>query len=272
MGDKNVSGHDVTHVKSAGQWYPLKSISTEDLTITLGLNSTSGSLSYTVSDDLTGQTFTATFYDAQDQVLSAQTTNLTTDSSVTIPVGATKVELYDTHPTSTHRRITSGNVVSVLKWAKREPTLNSHQLYNCPNLLTVPNEAPVTTNMSSMFENCPTFNSDLSGWDVSKVTNMARMFYGCSAFNQSLSGWDVSKLTSMASMFFGCSAFNSDLSGWNVSNVTNMGSMFRNCSAFNSDLSGWCVSKIITLPPNFVTNAPLMTSEKLPVWGTCPVQ
>ena len=33
--------------------------------------------------------------------------------------------------------------------------------------------------MTFMFQNCNSFNQDLSGWDVSKVTDMVGMFDDC---------------------------------------------------------------------------------------------
>lgn len=38
----------------------------------------------------------------------------------------------------------------------------------------------------------PKFNSDISGWDTSRVTTFEEMFYGATGFNQDLSGWDFS--------------------------------------------------------------------------------
>jgi len=107
------------------------------------------------------------------------------------------------------------------------------------------------TDMRGMFEDCSSFNQDISGWDVSNVTDMWRMFYGCSAFNQDLSGWNVSNVTEMRCMFEDCSAFNQDLSSWTVSNVTEMGAMFRNCSSFNQDLSSWNVSNVTSMSSMF---------------------
>ena len=58
--------------------------------------------------------------------------------------------------------------------------------------------------MSCMFYHCNKFNSDLSGWDVSRVTNMNAMFDDCVYFNSDLSGWDVSNVTKMKSVFDEC--------------------------------------------------------------------
>jgi surface protein len=53
--------------------------------------------------------------------------------------------------------------------------------------------ASTITDMSQLFLNKTTFNSDISNWDVSNVTNMNSMFRGTASFNQSLNSWDVSK-------------------------------------------------------------------------------
>ena len=44
----------------------------------------------------------------------------------------------------------------------------------------------------------PSFNSDVSMWDVSKVTTMYRTFIYASAFNGDVSKWDVGRVTSMS--------------------------------------------------------------------------
>ena len=52
------------------------------------------------------------------------------------------------------------------------------------------------TNMSDLFSNTPSFNSDISSWDTSNVTNMNYMFSNASAFNRNIRHWDVYKLSS----------------------------------------------------------------------------
>ena len=51
--------------------------------------------------------------------------------------------------------------------------------------------------MADMFSNCPVFNGNVSGWNVSNVTNMSAMFANCYAFNQDISTWNVSNVTNM---------------------------------------------------------------------------
>ena len=77
-------------------------------------------------------------------------------------------------------------------------------------------------------------------------------------------------ITTTADMFAGCASFNQDISGWNVANVTDMSNMFNGATSFNQDLSMWCVGGVTSLPTNFSTNAPLLTEDRYPVWGTCP--
>jgi uncharacterized repeat protein (TIGR02543 family) len=121
------------------------------------------------------------------------------------------------------------------------------------------------TNMHGMFAGTP-FNHSIENWDVSNVRNMNAMFTG-TPFNHSIENWDVSNVMDMREMF-NVSSFNQPLGKWDVSNVRFMGFMF-NMTPFNQDISNWCVIYITSEPEFFSNNAPL-TSEKKPVWGSCP--
>ncbi len=116
---------------------------------------------------------------------------------------------------------------------------------NALNLLSAPADIySGVTNMSYMFSSAPSFNGDISSWDVSSVTNMSYMFRSASSFN-------------------------GDLSGWDVSSVTNMIQMFNVATSFNQDLSGWCVTNITSMPSYFAISSAL-APEHYPIWGTCP--
>jgi surface protein len=47
--------------------------------------------------------------------------------------------------------------------------------------------------MQSMFRDAYSFNSDLSGWDVSQVTDMSHFLDGAYSFNQMFTGWNTGK-------------------------------------------------------------------------------
>lgn len=139
---------------------------------------------------------------------------------------------------------------------------------DCSSLTIIPLlDTSNVTNMSYMFQNCLqlTIIPDLV---TSKVATMLSMFAGCSALTSILS-LDTSNVNNMYAMFHSCSSLTT-IPYLNTSKVTNMNYMFQNCAVLEVDLSGWCVPLITSLPPDFVTGAPLMTEEKLPIWGTCP--
>lgn len=102
-----------------------------------------------------------------------------------------------------------------------------------------------------------------------ETNDIRNMFVNCSSIT-AIPLLDTSKITNMQSMFRSCSALTTIPAELDTSKVTDMRFMFYECSVLDVDLSGWCVPLITSLPTNFVTGAPLMTSKKLPVWRTCP--
>lgn len=54
--------------------------------------------------------------------------------------------------------------------------------------------------MEGMFTNTPSFNGDLSLWNVSRVVSMKKQFRQATSFNGDLSRWDVRNLTDMEQM------------------------------------------------------------------------
>ena len=124
-------------------------------------------------------------------------------------------------------------------------------------------------NMSDLFKDNSSFNSDINFWDTSNVTTMNSIFENATAFNQDIGNWDTSSVTDMVGMFYEASSFNQDIGSWDTSKVTSMDRMFWAADAFNQDLSGWCVSNISSEPTGFATSSTLPNFIK-PVWGTCP--
>jgi surface protein len=113
--------------------------------------------------------------------------------------------------------------------------------------------------MQYMFEGSGVFNSDISGWDTSKVTNMSAMFKGQNLFNQNLSAWDVSSVLYFTSMFESCDAFNQPITWTWPSSAWSATSMFRYCNTFNQDISGWNVSKCTSFT-NFLASTGLFST------------
>ena len=110
---------------------------------------------------------------------------------------------------------------------------------------------------------------------TSGISDMDRAFFitGGPTFNGDISSWDVSSVTNMQSMFLGAKDFNRDISSWDVSSVTNMQGMFNGAIDFNQNLSSWCVSGIgPPAPTSFADSTPAsFTVARQPQWGEdCP--
>ena len=97
------------------------------------------------------------------------------------------------------------------------------------------------TNMKEMFKNAALYANagagNIASWNVGNVTDMTSMFEEADSFNTDISGWDVGKVTDMTSMFSGNGQYKNDsiTLGWNTNNVTKMTSMFQG-AAFDVDI------------------------------------
>ena len=80
-------------------------------------------------------------------------------------------------------------------------------------------DTSLITDMSYLFQDKSTFNSDISGWVVSSVTNMYGMFWGAEAFNQAIGQWDVSQVTNVARMFQNAIDFDQSIQYWDTTSV-----------------------------------------------------
>lgn len=113
------------------------------------------------------------------------------------------------------------------------------------------------TDMSSLFLNKTTFNSDISNWNMSNVTDMSYMFSRATTFNQPIENWNVSSVSNMEAMFsiqsnFSPGSFNQPLDNWNTSNLTNTNSMFVNQGSFQGlGLQNWDMSNVTSSPEMF---------------------
>ena len=137
----------------------------------------------------------------------------------------------------------------LISWKSME-----NAFFGCTNLTINATDVPdlsFVSNMRRMFRDATSFNSDISGWDVSGFKDMTSMFQGATSFNSDLSSWDISGFKIMSSMFLNATSFNSDISDWDVSGVINMSSMFFYATSFNSDISGWDVSSVVSMQGMF---------------------
>jgi len=114
------------------------------------------------------------------------------------------------------------------------------------NLCTTP-----VTNMSELFRNNTSFNSDISFWDTAAVTDMGFMFYQATSFNQDIGSWNTAAVTNMGGMFLQATSFNQDIGSWNTAAVTEMGGMFNNASAFNQDIGSWNTAAVTNMGEMF---------------------
>ncbi|UXP33376.1 BspA family leucine-rich repeat surface protein [Reichenbachiella agarivorans] len=111
--------------------------------------------------------------------------------------------------------------LSIEQWGDIEWKTMASAFADLPNMVCNATDLPnltQVTDLSYMFSNAKSFNSDLSHWDVSNITNMSSTFSNASAFNQNLGNWDISKVNYMSNMLNGTalsvSNYDQTLAGW----------------------------------------------------------
>ncbi|MEO9871960.1 BspA family leucine-rich repeat surface protein [Ekhidna sp.] len=191
--------------------------------------------------------FTFEWKDANDSTVASGvhtkldgdfTTTLSTAGTYTLSISGIFSHLFN-YP--------KNQLLDVLNWGDIQWESFEGSFSEWPGEMFSATDAPdltQVTDMSSMFANATSFNSDLSDWDVKNVADMNSMFRKASKFNQNISSWDVSRVTDMSQMFENTSSFNTPINDWNVKNVTTLLRMFEGAGTFNQDLSNWDVSSV----------------------------
>ena len=85
------------------------------------------------------------------------------------------------------------------------------------------------TDMTSMFDQTPLANVDVSNWDLSNVTRIGGMFTLAEKMNPDVSKWDVRNVRDVSDAFLGSGVEKLDLSNWNL---------HEDCEGFESFLLG----------------------------------
>ena len=100
---------------------------------------------------------------------------------------------------------------------------------------------------------------EINTWDTSQVTNMSGLFQNAVSFNSDISDWDTSNVTTMENMFRDASSFDKSLSNWDLTSIQNMSGMFVGATALSSvtiddTLDGWSrISSSVEVVPNNIT-------------------
>lgn len=118
--------------------------------------------------------------------------------------------------------------------------------------------------MSYMFSSCDALDGDkLVNWKTDSLVNASSMFSNM-RFDSDISGWNTSKLQNVVNMFAYNEAFNQDISGWNTRSLRKIDLMMRENTAFNQDLSGWDVSNVTSGKDNVGQGATNWPRERWP--------
>lgn len=118
--------------------------------------------------------------------------------------------------------------------------------------------------MSYLFSNCNALDGDkIVNWKTDNLV-YANSMLSSIKFNSDISGWNTSKLQEVVNMFAYNTAFNQDISGWNTQSLRKIDLMMRNNTAFNQDLSGWDVSNVISGKDNVGQGATNWPRERWP--------
>jgi|GEM_PF-1149083 len=136
-------------------------------------------------------------------------------------------------------------LINISQWGNLTLGSSGGYFYGCTNLnistTDILNTSGTTSFINAFRTSGVSTIPNISNWDMSAVTDLSYMFYQADSFNSNLTGWDVSNVTTSYQMFYGCDAFNGDMSNMNFSSNTNLANMFTYASAFNGNVDNWTI-------------------------------
>lgn|GEM_PF-6848710 len=142
----------------------------------------------------------------------------------------------------------SKNITEVLDWGgvKWKTLEYAFTGSNISNITAGAPDLSECWSLEGTFQDCESFNGDLTAWDVKHVRNMRNTFKNAKAFSSDISGWNVQAVSDMSGMFMNATAFATDLSKWGdrVQNVANMENTFQGATAFNYNLGLWKLKSV----------------------------
>lgn len=169
--------------------------------------------------------------------------------------------------TATQHQIVGAGLLSVSKWPTR--IVPGVEFTGSTNLIGVPDYLPASfTTLRNMFNACPKFNYDISGWDTSNITSLENIFNGATVFNQPIGSWDVSNVVTLAGAFAMTKAFSQPLNNWNVSKNKSLQNTFYNC-VFNQPLNNWNTSLVTDMRTTFQYNVAFI--QDISMWNTSKI-
>ena len=122
--------------------------------------------------------------------ISGATTSQAVTGTITVNAAAVASSISFVNGTCQCPNATAGDtaeISGVTYTAVDNSTIAGQIANNNVNLCTT-----LVTDMSELFKDNASFNSDISFWDTSNVTGLTDMFNGANSFNQDVSGWDLS--------------------------------------------------------------------------------
>jgi len=166
----------------------------------------------------------------------------TASENRTVIVSAALASIYFENGTCKCPNATVGDTADIngVTYTAVDNSTITEQIANNINLCTT-----LVTDMSKLFQNNASFNSDISFWDTSNVIGLTDMFNGANSFNQDVSGWDLSSALNLSYMFFNASSFNQNISSWDIATVIYIDNLFNGAAAFNQDIGGWDTSNVM---------------------------